>query len=100
MISEDGKRIAAQLGNAVRGVLYASWTENRNGMAECFASLRRCSRQEAMAQLRVGLAFQSQHVALGKHSRLRANSIVFDGNPKLDAVLVFQDNYKTPRRTS
>ena len=27
VISEDGKRIAAQLGNAVWGILDASWTE-------------------------------------------------------------------------
>jgi len=31
VISEDGKRIAAQLGNAVWGILEASWTEQRNG---------------------------------------------------------------------
>ncbi len=31
VISEDGKRIAAQLGNAVWGVLDASWTEKENG---------------------------------------------------------------------
>src|SRR6266480_1431723 len=31
VISEDGKRIAAQLGNAVWGILDASWTEKRNG---------------------------------------------------------------------
>src|SRR5260370_732283 len=31
VISEDGKRIAAQLGNAVWGILYASWTEKGNG---------------------------------------------------------------------
>src|SRR5258705_3064856 len=29
VISEDGKRIAAQLGNAVWGILDASWTEKR-----------------------------------------------------------------------
>jgi len=31
MISEDGKRIAAQLGNPVWGILDASWTEKENG---------------------------------------------------------------------
>jgi integrase len=31
VISEDGKRIAAQLGNAVWGILDASWTEKGNG---------------------------------------------------------------------
>src|SRR6267154_724642 len=31
VISEDGKRVAAQLGNAVWGILDASWTEKRNG---------------------------------------------------------------------
>ena len=31
VISEDGKRIAAQLGNAVWGVLDASWTLKQNG---------------------------------------------------------------------
>ena len=31
VISEDGKRIAAQLGNAVWGILDASWTEKENG---------------------------------------------------------------------
>jgi len=31
VISEDGKRIAAQLGNAFWGVLDASWTEKENG---------------------------------------------------------------------
>jgi integrase len=31
VISEDGKRIAAQLGKAVWGVLDASWTEKENG---------------------------------------------------------------------
>jgi hypothetical protein len=31
-ISEDGKRIAAQLGNAVWGILDASWTEKENGL--------------------------------------------------------------------
>jgi integrase len=31
LISEDGKRIAAQLGNAVWGILDASWTEKKNG---------------------------------------------------------------------
>jgi len=31
VISEDGKRVAAQLGNAVWGILDASWTENGNG---------------------------------------------------------------------
>jgi integrase len=31
VISEDGKRIAAQLGNAVWGVLYHSWTLKENG---------------------------------------------------------------------
>jgi integrase len=31
VISDDGKRIAAQLGDAVWGVLDASWTEKRNG---------------------------------------------------------------------
>jgi len=30
VISEDGKRIAAQLGNAVWGILDASWTEKGN----------------------------------------------------------------------
>ena len=30
VISEDGKRIAAQLGNAVSGILDAGWTENGN----------------------------------------------------------------------
>ena len=30
VISEDGKRIAAQLGNAVWGILDASWTEKEN----------------------------------------------------------------------
>ena len=32
VISEDGKRIAQQLGGAVWGVLDASWTEKRNGL--------------------------------------------------------------------
>ncbi len=32
VISEDGKRIAAQLGNAVWGILDASWTEKENGL--------------------------------------------------------------------
>jgi Phage integrase family len=31
VISEDGKRIATQLGNAVWGILDASWTEKENG---------------------------------------------------------------------
>ena len=31
VISEDGRRIAAQLGNAVWGILDASWTEKENG---------------------------------------------------------------------
>jgi hypothetical protein len=31
VISEDGKRVAAQLGDAVWGVLDASWTEKKNG---------------------------------------------------------------------
>jgi hypothetical protein len=31
LIGEDGKRVAAQLGNAVWGVLHAIWTEKRNG---------------------------------------------------------------------
>jgi integrase len=31
VISEDGTRIAAQLGNAVWGILDASWTEKENG---------------------------------------------------------------------
>ena len=31
VISEDGKRIAAQLGSAVWGILDASWTEKENG---------------------------------------------------------------------
>jgi len=31
VISEDGRRIAAQLGNAVWGILDASWTEKGNG---------------------------------------------------------------------
>ena len=31
VISEDGKRVAAQLGNAVWGILDASWTEKKNG---------------------------------------------------------------------
>jgi hypothetical protein len=31
VISEDGKRIATQLGNAVWGILDASWTEKGNG---------------------------------------------------------------------
>jgi integrase len=31
VISEDGKRVAAQLGNAVWGILDASWTEKENG---------------------------------------------------------------------
>ena len=31
VISEDGKRIAGQLGNAVWGILDASWTEKENG---------------------------------------------------------------------
>ena len=31
VISEDGKRIAAQLGSAVWGILDASWTEKGNG---------------------------------------------------------------------
>jgi hypothetical protein len=30
VISEDGKRVAAQLGDAVWGVLDASWTEKEN----------------------------------------------------------------------
>jgi hypothetical protein len=30
-ISEDGKRVAAQLGDAVWGKLDASWTEKKNG---------------------------------------------------------------------
>jgi hypothetical protein len=29
--SEDGKRVAAKLGDAVWGVLDASWTEKKNG---------------------------------------------------------------------
>ena len=32
VISKDGKRIAAQLSNAVWGILDASWTEKRNGL--------------------------------------------------------------------
>ncbi|PYT63494.1 MAG: hypothetical protein DMG42_36210 [Acidobacteria bacterium] len=32
VISEDGKRIAAQLGNAVWGILDATWTEKGNGL--------------------------------------------------------------------
>jgi integrase len=32
VISEDGKRNAAQLGNAVWGILDASWTEKENGL--------------------------------------------------------------------
>jgi len=43
-------------------------------------------------QVGVGLPFQTQRVALGKRRTLRANGIVFDGNAKLDPVLVFQDN--------
>jgi hypothetical protein len=31
VISEDGKRVAAQLGNTVWGILDASWTEKKNG---------------------------------------------------------------------
>jgi hypothetical protein len=31
VISEDGKQVAAQLGNAVWGILDASWTEKENG---------------------------------------------------------------------
>lgn len=31
VISDDGKRVAAQLGDAVWGVLDASWTEKKNG---------------------------------------------------------------------
>jgi integrase len=31
VISEDGKRVAAKLGDAVWGVLDASWTEKKNG---------------------------------------------------------------------
>jgi hypothetical protein len=31
VISEDGKRVAAQLANAVWGILDASWTEKENG---------------------------------------------------------------------
>jgi integrase len=31
VVSEDGKRVAAQLGDAVWGVLDASWTEKKNG---------------------------------------------------------------------
>jgi integrase len=31
VISDDGKRVAAQLGDVVWGVLDASWTENKNG---------------------------------------------------------------------
>jgi hypothetical protein len=31
VISEDRKRVAAQLGDAIWGVLGASWTEKKNG---------------------------------------------------------------------
>jgi hypothetical protein len=31
VISEDGKRVAGQLGTAIWGVLDASWTEKKNG---------------------------------------------------------------------
>src|SRR5580658_2777781 len=31
VVSEDGKRIAAQLGDAVWGILDPSWTGNKNG---------------------------------------------------------------------
>jgi integrase len=31
VISDDGKRVAAQLGDAVWGVLDACWTEKKNG---------------------------------------------------------------------
>jgi hypothetical protein len=31
VISEDGKRVAAQLGDAVWGVLDVTWTEKKNG---------------------------------------------------------------------
>jgi integrase len=31
VISDDGKRVAARLGDAVWGVLDASWTEKKNG---------------------------------------------------------------------
>ena len=33
VISENGKRVAAQLGNTVWGILDASWTEKKNGLS-------------------------------------------------------------------